>query len=468
MKKQLHTDYYDIVRKELENFAAAMGITAPAFFTDASTDESRATLHFDSFDATVYFGDMMPYGYTFLEDVHDDIAEYCLLTRFKFNFAKTHFSPYDIHNVIGCNDFRTLDFHLIRNETALRKSLDVILGFIKTNLNAISNISYDLNRQRRLIQNYEYDMHVVSPKISAFDLKDDFKKYTEKHESRFHGFGDAVSMIRFVGAGKSDALKKYFKKAEKKGKLITFEKRYRDYLEARNYQVPLGDFAIEVKAETKRSKKIVIVNVATVVFALMATAFLMIIVEVIADEGVFADKLLVSSGNSRGLAFMAVFISIWHLCRDTVKKIVCGGRCSSGKSKSEKQLAVLILTVIEIIVIIGGSIYHYYFGYKPVLISDAGIYYGSVSKGENYPYDTKDIEFFYIDGYVDHYEEAITKDDESAALYVVYKDNYIDYCVDAFETKEEREQALEKLKENGVKIKVISTYEEYDRLFVSD
>lgn len=466
MKKSAQTDYYDIIKKELEDFCVSCGIPAPAFSVDSVTDESRAVLHFDGFEAMLYFGDMMPYGYAFLEDLREDIAEYCLLTRFKFNFSKTYFSPYDIHNVLGCNTFRTLDFHLIRDENSLRKSISAILSFVGGNSKAISDIAYDMESQRKLTQNYEYDMSVVSPKITAFNLKDDFRKYSEKHESRFNSHGDAESMIRFVAAGKSDALKRYFKRAEKKGKLTTFEKRYRDHLEKNGYQVPLGDFAMEVKAESKRNIKTTLINVVSAILAAIVTIFLFVVTEVIVDENL--GYTVIGAGDDRMIVFFPVMLCFWNMFREGVRKIVVGESFSSKISRKANKTVSLVLLVAEIAVIIGCSAYYYHIGYKPVALAQDGIYYGSVKDGEVLPFDTDKVEFFYIDGYVDYYAETITRDEDSAVLYIVAEGNFEGHGIDAFDTPEDRQKVIDALKENAVEIKVISTYEEYDKLFVGE
>ena len=331
----------------------------------------------------------------------------------------------------------------------------------------ISNISGDLTLQRKLTDNYEYDMSVVSPKITKINLREDFSGYTEKYESKLNGFGDQIAMIRFVGSGKSDSLIRYFKKAEKKGKLITFERRYRDFLEGNGYQAPVGTLSAEVKAENKRKGKTGVIHAVAALLAAIVALFLLIVVEIVADERL-PYTLIASNGGPGSIAYLGVMLSFWHMFESCIKRAFVGNSYSSKKTKSQSQIAGMILTVVEIAVIIGCCTYYYYIGYKPVALADNGIYYGSVKENEILPYDTQKIKFFYIDGYVDYYEEVITKDKENEAIYVVINDDYPDYYIDSFETTEERQRAVDTLKEKGVEIKVVNSYEEYDKLFVSE
>ena len=328
MKKKSNDvlNYNSAAEEKLSQFATGHSLAAPTIRQDEdATDEFHAQLQFKGFQVHFFYGDFMPYGYSFLErtDNADIIDEFCFLTRFKFTFSATYYSPYDIHNAIDCKDFRTLDFHLIRDKNDLEKSIDAVLSFISSNISAIENIANDLSQQRKLQENYEKDLSIVSKKITPFSFKDDFEKYTVKHEINLNTHNKCTEQfMNFAHTSKSAPLRKHLEKLSKKGKLLVFEQRFYEHLESKNYDcIALDvkeDVALKRKSETKEKIANIFVMLGSAAISFVLMTIILALYEVNMEESV---DLIIGSYSKNEFVYAIILFASFFLLAPGIRNI---------------------------------------------------------------------------------------------------------------------------------------------------
>lgn len=460
------TNYKNIIEQELKSFAQRMGIAAPTHGHDVDMDEYNTCLNFKDVDIFFYYGDFMPYGYSFLEN-KDSTADYCLLTRFKFPFSRTYYSPYDIHNAINCKDFRTLDFHTIDSEKTLRKSLATIIAFIENNLTVIKNISNDLEMQRRLKSNYSFDMAITSKKITNEVLNVDFLKYTSKHEVNLNCYNQNADMfLNYIYKGKVNTLSKYLAKQLGKGKLLVFEQRFYKHLEDTNYE----GVSIDVKHGAKLTKSSTFKEKLGNILVLVASGVVSVgimIVSLALFEVNMGDSLsfVIGSYYKDEAIFGVVLFALFFVFNPSIKNIFVKKSHSSDEAKAKDKRVNGIIRIVAVIVVIASTVFAYYTQASVVSVEENGIYIGTYKENEILPFDTNKIEFYLIEG-------SSQVDENGKDVYTVYeegrKEIYIvvdgdteNYFVNSTDYGEQTVEALKKLKEKNIKLISVKDHEAY-------
>lgn len=461
--KDIVSDYAGIIENEVKLFSQKNGAECKGFVFNEETNEESITVSFRGFDVSIFIGDNLTYGYPLFEDT-ENLIGYSILTRFKFLFSPYYFSPYDIHNVIDSKDFGTLDFHTLQDAEDVAEAMKKILGFIEKNLDKIADIPGNLLLQKSLKDNYEQDMAVVSKKITADKLKENFRRYTEKHEINlyFHGHGNPT--YTFANSDKYKELDKYFKSKSKKGRLTVFEQRLYEHLENNGYE-PVSDEAKEsIKKQQKKSKKNLWLEIASYLAGGILSVLTLIAVEELTLMS-FSDGLysLLGIGESSQFSFIVLLVSYRYIIFHIAEALIIKKVYASEKDKKAEKTASAILAAICCTAIILCTGYNYFFKVCTVAVHDSGIYVGTQVKNEILPFENDRVEFFLIEGYTDPETDTYYDSYENKELYMVVDKDYEGYIINY---PEELEETVKLLKEKGVNIVSVKDYEAFSDTYV--
>lgn len=461
--KDIVSDYAGIIENEVKLFSQRSGAECKGFLFNEETNEESITLSFRGFDVSIFIGDNLTYGYPLFEDT-ENLTGYSILTRFKFLFSPCYFSPYDIHNVIDSKDFGTLDFHTLQDAEDVAEATKKILGFIEKNLDKIADIPGNLLLQKGLKDNYGKDMAVVSKKITDDKLKENFRRYTEKHEINlyFHGHGNPT--YTFANSDKYKELDKYFKSKSKKGRLTVFEQRLYEHLENNGYE-PVSDEAKEsIKKQQKKSKNNLWLEIASYLAGGILSVLTLIAVEELTLMS-FSDGLysLLGVGESSQFSFIVLLVSYRYIIFHIAEALFIKKVYASEKDKKAEKRASAILAAVFCAVIVLCTGYNYFFKVCTVTVHDSGIYVGTQVKNEILPFENDRVEFFLIEGYTDPETDTYYDSYENKELYMVVDKDYEGYIINY---PEKLEEAVKLLKEKGVKIVSVKDYEAFSDTYV--
>ncbi len=417
----------------------------------------HASMNFGSFEIHFYFGDNLTWGYSFMEDCDNENLLAGLLTRFKFPFSKTYFSPYDIHNAIDDNDFKTLDFHCLINEDMLSSAADTILNFITKNFYSISRINENPDLKNSLENSYKSDMAIVSKKISEEKLSNKFEKYSEKHEMNmyFHHLFD-TEIADFAVNGSKKRLEKFFAKQNAKNRLSAFEKRYCDYLMEHDFPKPSNDTLNHTKQIRSHNKKSGIYNSVYCIISLILSLIFTVLTEHITDISVFENYTVIYRKESTVFLFVSCFIAFALPVRIIIKKLFfnksdVGNDLWDMNNKKSNLIAVLIAVVL----LVGCGVYSFYSSQRVVAVSENDVFYKTSLFGGEIQNPDEKLEFFLIEGLIDHSvegEETYSSNPEDKELYIVENGDYENYIYsDTY--AEDIDKVLKNLKSNGFKVK---------------
>lgn len=461
--KDIVSDYAGIIENEVKLFSQRNGADCKGFIFNEETNEESITVSFKGFDISIYIGDNLTFGYPLFEDT-ENLIGYSILTRFKFFFSPYYFSPYDIHNVIDSKDFGTLDFHTLQDAEDVAEATGKILGFIEKNLDKIADIPGNLLLQKSLKDNYEHDMSVVSKKITTDKLKEDLRKYAEKHEINLYFLGYVNPAYTFANSDKYKELDKYFKRKSKKGKLTVFEQRLYEHLENNGYE-PVSDEAKEsIKKQQKKSKKNLWIEIVSYIVGGILSILTLIAVEKLTFMS-FSDGLyrLLGIGESSQFSFFILLISYRYIFFHISEALFIKKVYASEKDKKAEKRASAILAAIFCAVIILCVGYNYFFKVCTVALHDNGIYVGTQIENEILPFENDRVEFFLIEGYTDPENNTYSDGYENKELYIVVDKDYEGYIISIYE---ELEETVALLKEKGVDIISVKDYEAFSDTYV--
>ncbi len=461
--KDTISDYVGIIENEVSLFAQRNGVEYKGFVFDEITNEESITISFRGFDVSIYVGDNLTYGYPLFEDTQDMIG-YSVLARFKFFFSPYYFSPYDIHNVINSKDFETLDFHTLQDEKDISDATGAILGFIEKNIDKIANISGNLLLQKQLKDNYEHDMSVVSKKITADKLKENFRKYAEKHEVNLYFYGHGNLTYTFANSDKYSDLDKYFKNRSKKGKLTVFEQRLYTHLENNGYEPVSYKTKEYAKKQRENRKKNLRIEIPSYLIGGILAVITLIVLEnltsVALPNGLYRP---LGIGESSQYSFFVLLISYRYIIAHIFEALFIKKVYSSERDKKAEKKATAILAIVCCIVIGLCVGYNYFFKICTVALHDSGIYVGTQVKNEILPFENDRVEFFLIEGYTDTENGTYYDGYEDKELYIVIDKDYENYIINSYEALEE---TVNLLKEKGVKMVCIKDYETFSDTYV--
>ena len=457
------SDFTGIIENEVKLFSQRNGAECKGFVFNEKTNEESISVSLRGFDVNIFVGDGLTYGYPLFEDT-EDLIGYSILTRFKFNFSPYYFSPYDIHNVIESKDFETLDFHTLQDEDDISEAIGAILSFIENNLEKINDITGNLILQKQLKDNYEQDMSVVSKKITADKLKENFRKNAEKHEINLYFYGHGNLTYTFANSGNYKELDKYFKRRSKKGKLTVFEQRLYAHLENNGYE-PVSDKTKEyAEKQYKNRKKNLWLEIPSYIIGGILAIITLIAVEkltsVALTDGFYR---LLGIGESSQLSFFLLIISYRYIIVHIFEALFIKKVYASERDKKAEKKAIAILTAVCCMVIVLCAGYNYFFKICTVALHDSGIYVGTQVKNDILPFENDRVEFFLIEGYTDSENETYYDGYEDKEMYIDTDKDYEGYIISSYG---EIEETVSLLKEKGVKIISVKDYEAFSDTYV--
>ncbi len=462
--KDTISDFAGIIENAIADFCERNNLTASSFVFDENTEEESLTLTLNGFDVHFYIGDNLSYGLRLFEDT-ENLEGYCILTRFKFQFSPFYYSPYDIHNVLDCTDFETLDFHTLHDDDDVKKAIAAVLSFIEKHSEEIGDISGSLLLQKQLKDNYEHDLSVVSKKITPEKLRENFRKYAEKHELNLYFHGRADLTVAFANSDKYKELDEYFRNKSKKNKLTVFEQRLYRHLDENGYKPVSESVKASVKKQVKTNNKNLLIEIPSYIISGILEILTLIVAENLCAKSL-PDGLyhIIACSTDSGFSFFVGLLSYKCILTEIMESLFTKKTHASQKHAKSDKLATVILTVICFAVAIGTGAYNYFFNTQTVALHDTGIYVGTKVKNEILPFDSDKLEFFLIEGY--SYKDSYDDSPEEKELYIVIDKDYENYIISNDETPGELTHTLKLLKKNRVKVTSLKDYEEFQDTYI--
>lgn len=458
---------YEPFVEEMNAYLQQFALSKSALFKPASMDEDyfSATVDFSKFKVCFEFDIGNTSGYRFMEGTLDEFKSGIgsfngLLTRFKFNFSKLLFSPYDIHNVICSTDFRTLDFHRISKPEEIGECLRVIVGFIDKNFNAISNIADDAQLQKQLSDNYFADVIALKKKAKLSEFETDIEFATDSHETELFCSTCLDNGIEsFVRTGNQKSLWYSYYRNEKKNKLTVFEKRYVNFLLEHDFPKPDENIVEKRKKYTKDLTTFVIVEVISILLTLGVLIFGLLKTDSILLKVFYPGQQYVTA-FSNGIFSILFVISLFVLINFAIGKIkprfLSMWSADDDKKKKTTKIAIIVSAVVLCISAVGFIITEK----DSMVTADAyGVYIGGEKVGIEHT-----LEFIHIQG-IETYDEGDNVTFEPCDDYLAVLDGdyegYV-YCDGLFDKDGNVDaEVLNYIKGSGSLTKTYRTVEEF-------
>ncbi len=457
--KNTVSDFINIIENEIRQFCENNALEFKPFVFNDETSEEGITINFSGFDLHIYAGDNLSYGYPLFEDT-DSITKYCILPRFKFSFSPLYYSPYDIHNVIDSDNFETLDFHTLTDDEDILNAIRTILSFVDVNLVAITDISGNLILQKQLKDNYQHDLSVVSKKITAEKLKENFRKYSERHELNLYFHPQLNVTYTFANSDKYKELDKYFKSRSKKNKLTIFEQRLYKQLNENGYKPVSQSTKGTVKKQADENKKKLWIEIPSLILGGILAILTLVAVENL-NLSTFPDGLyhILGSDVRSEISFLVLIIG-YRIIFSTIAEALFTKKIFASKkhSRDDKLESIIIVALCTVALILCGA-YNYYFNAYTVALTDNGIYAGTKAKNEILAFENDKVEFYLIEGYTDPDTNTYNEAAENKELYIVIDKDYENYIPG--ETSD-----ANLIKQNGIKIISVKDYTEFENKYI--
>lgn len=455
--------FYNIANRKVREFASAHKTSANDFESDNHCISYKTVVRLKGYEVHFIIGEGLSDGYRFLEG-SEDSSELCLLTKFKFNFSDFYFSPYDIHNALELNDFRTLDFHKLLDDSMINNAFSAIFDFINQNNLNIERFGTDLTLQNKLVECYKFDMSIVSKRITDEKLNDDFKRYSEKHETNMYFYiMGADAMLGFISTGKRKPLEDYFIRKSRKNKLITYEKRFYDYL-------VLHDFSLPQNAQINFTKKIktdethgTIIRTLSVIISLVFVFAYDLITFKIAETTAFKDYNIIYSYDSSSFIWIFGAAAFAGIISIVVKRLFFKHTTAKSIVETNNKTANTVLIAICIVLSIAFCILQYYSNQNLIALGEKDIVINrSLSDRETLSYDSDNIDFCLIEGGYDE-NGNYTDDTQYKELLIILYDNYYGYiCSDVHD--QELLKTVSELESHNVKIESYKNLAQYEEM----
>lgn len=417
--------YADALYNSVQAYANKNGYSFSGISLDDNNDYT-VTLQYDKFSVNYIFDCSASRGYSFMEGNEcdkNDLGVGGLYIRFKFHFSDIVFSPYDIHNALELTDFYTFDFHEIESPDGLEKHLRILIDFIEKNLVGINNIADNEMLHKKLLDNYFADVLIADKKADLKLYETDVQEAVMLHENSLHGHVYLQYEIdNYVRKNVTKGLWRDFYKYEKKGKLLTFEKRFLNYLFDNG--CPEVDKSIS-ESRNKSSKKntiISLVNTVSILSAIFLPYLFIFIYETIIKNTVYDNRIFIASNPSSVLTAL-LLISLVLVLPKLLRLIPYVKENVPYLFVFKDEKKINILSKIGIVLFCITNILFFFNIYNNVVTADVnGVYYGgeSLHNGEK-------LTFIKIEGY-ETYDEFDNEIYElSPDYYVVIDGNYGNY-----------------------------------------
>ncbi len=369
---------------------------------------------------------------------------------FEFSFSPLLFNAYDIHNVVEDKAFETLAFNFIGDAQSAKYAVEKMMGFLKRNYSAIQGIVENKALQDKLAENYIHDYKAVYGEYDTEYMYDDdyIEDSIDDHlVSRNFAFND--ELISFLVHGNSKRLKKALEKAESKNELIVFEKRFKDFLEERNYEKFEESASKQLATQKKKYFSVkVIYGIGTLICAALGLLFMTIAKELIV-KAIYPDDIYLGNTLPIDLVLIPFAVSVGLLLCVIIKKIPLI-KDKVGQNVSKDKYDGLFL-IIAVVCLCGGLIFTYFgINNNSIRIHENEILIDNTPMVEN------ELTFIYIKGYQYEFdtEDSLSYSDdiEDRQLYYVWNNDYEGYIMcdllstDSIVTND----VLKKLKQTGV------------------
>ncbi len=420
-----YVPYGDALDKYVQAYAINKGYSyLPVSLNDSG--DYTSTVIYNKFSVNFIFDYSSSHGYSFMEGYEgnkNNLSAYGFYARFIFPFSDITFSPYDIHNALELTEFYTLDFHEVESPEDLEKYFKVLVDFIEKNIVGINNIADNELLQKKLLDNYFNDVLIADKKADLSLYKTDVEEAVLLHEVCLHSHGYLHYEIdNYVRNNVTKGLWHDFYKYEKKGKLLTFEKRFLNYLFDNGCPEVEKSISERRKKSNKKNTIISLVNTLSILAAVVLPHLFILIVETVIKNTLYSHRVFIASNPSDVLiAFLLIslVLVITRLLRfiPYVKENVPYLFFVKDEKKIEilSKIGIILFCITSILLVFNIS--------NNVVTADMnGVYYGSesVSDGEK-------LNFIKIEGYetFDDYDNEIYE--LSPDYYVVIDGNYGNY-----------------------------------------
>lgn len=408
--------YADVLDKFVQSYAIHNGYSySPVSLND--NGDYTAIVNCNKFSVNFNFDYSASRGYSFMEGYEgnkDDLSACGLYARFKFSFSDITFSPYDIHNALNLTDFCTLDFHEIECPEDIENYLKILTDFIQKNLVGINNIADNELLQKKLLDNYFNDVLIADKKADLKLYETEIEDAVMLHEVSLHTHAYLQYEIdNYVRNNVTKGLWHDFYKYEKKGKLLTFEKRFLNYLFDNG--CPEVDKVISERRNKLSKKKTIfsLVNALSIFAAILLPYLFIFIFETIIENTLYANRIVIASNPSdvlTAILLISLVLVIQWMLRfiPYVKENVPYLFFFKDKKKIEvlSKIGIVLFCVVSVLLVFNIS--------DNVVTADMNsVYYGSerVSNGEK-------LNFIKIEGYE-------TYDDFDNEIYELSPDYYV-------------------------------------------
>ncbi len=467
--KKYSVEILERINKILADFALNNGNLSFNQITKNDNKEYVGSMKFDFFTAHFFFGEEYPMGYSFMETPmssnYDSVSlnrNITFLTRFKFDFSKILFSPYDIHNAINSHDFQTLDFHEIRTFEEAESDLAIILGFIQKNLVLINSINTDVNLQNKMLYNYFSDCNALIKKFNKEEFYAEFEEdsldYCEMLQYLHSDLQEGVE--QFLNTGSYSALVKKAIKLEKKGKITVFEKRYTDYLAENGYPAPNNN----VKQKALKNKRSRNWDMGVTAFSAILAGIIAIFADIFIEEQAikyFYGQKFYITGIADEKVFPLMIFSLFLLFRGILLLIPAVHKKiyrNEPLSNSRKYIRIVVTVIALVIATASPLITISNVKNNSFVFENNQIYFS------NEPVDKSDIEIVYIEGYYivdDNGNEVLVTGGDAVCYYMVLDGDYnFLYCDGLLDDDGyEKTEIVQLLKQAGY---TFTTYKCYD------
>lgn len=419
--------FYNISNKKVREFAELNRAIADDFKFSEDWECYKTVISFNDYEIHFLIGEGLSRGYRFLEGSNTE-SELCLLTRFKFNFSDIYFSPYDIHNSLELGDFRTLDFHKLLDDSMINNAFSAIFDFIAQTRVGIERLSSDFTLQNKLVENFRSDMSIVSKKITDEKLKDNFFKYFTKHEFNMYFYIEgADAMLGFISTGRQKPLENYFIKKSRKNKLITYEKRFYDYLVLNDFKMPQGiqnDFANKIRTDEKHGT---VTRTVSIIIALVLTFVYDLATYKIAEGTLFKDYNIIYSYDSSSFIWIIGACGLAGLISVAVKKLFFRNSTAKCLTETNDKTVNAIFITLCIVAVAAYCPLQYFSNQNCIALGENDIIINqSLRERGTVSYGSDKIAFCLIEGGYDE-DDNYTDDAEYKELLIVLDGDYYSF-----------------------------------------
>jgi len=435
-----HIKYSDVIEKNLIEFcSASRGLIDYDFKYNEDECRYDYALFFDTFEVNITYGDTIMEGYSFIE--YENISK-TLLTEFKFPFTDIPFSIYDIHNIVGDNDFRTYNFHCLYDEELVSNAINTVTSFISRNIEKIRSINSNNEYKEKLLCNFEHDLKIASKKITLEKIKENPEKCLSDHSVNLYFLRyDKTVFTNFVLTGEKRDLEKFFLKKSNKKKLLVFEERYYQYLMEHDFSVADTELPDKAKIHSKKSSRISrMENALFVAGVILSLALNTGIYFISRNSGFFDDyKIIYSLSGSSVLSWIVFLISIlaagYIVSRPIEALFAKSDKYKNLIEKTDKKIYIIFL-ISAILILTGCLTYEYFDARKVIALGENDVYISEkVISSKRISYNKDEIKFYFVEGYYNEDENKYYTDEEDHMIVIVLDNDYENYYIcDSYES----------------------------------